>query len=100
MIKTQIQFPDGLYRRLKRLAEEQEWSVAETLRRGAELLLATRRTSEQAGSAPAWKLAPPSNTGLRVDPFADDSWRLLANAGAGASEIAGLEPTPASHDRL
>ncbi|MFM8378842.1 MAG: ribbon-helix-helix protein, CopG family, partial [Planctomycetia bacterium] len=42
MIKTQIQIPDDLYRRVKRLAESQEWSLAETLRRAAELLLAVR----------------------------------------------------------
>jgi hypothetical protein len=27
MVKTQIQIPDGLYKRLKRLADEQEWSL-------------------------------------------------------------------------
>ena len=42
MVKTQIQIPDELYRRVKRLAEAQEWTLAETLRRGAELLLASR----------------------------------------------------------
>jgi len=40
MIKTQIQLPEELHRDLKRLAEAKEWSLAETLRRGAELLLA------------------------------------------------------------
>lgn len=39
MIKTQIQFPDELYRRIKRFAQEREWSLAETLRRGAELVM-------------------------------------------------------------
>lgn len=37
--KTQIQLPDELYRDLKRFAAEREWSLAETFRRGAELLL-------------------------------------------------------------
>ena len=39
VIKTQIQLPDDLYRSLKRVAAEKEWSLAETLRRGAEQLL-------------------------------------------------------------
>lgn len=39
MIKTQIQLPDELYRQVKQLAEAKQWSLAETLRRGAELLL-------------------------------------------------------------
>ena len=53
MVKTQIQIPDGLYKRLKRLADEQEWSFAETLRRGAELLLATRPVAGSQDTA-AW----------------------------------------------
>jgi AcrR family transcriptional regulator len=38
------------------------------LRRGAELLLASRPLPRTAGG---WKLNPPANTQLRVDPFAD-----------------------------
>ena len=30
MIKTQIQLPDELYRRVKAFAEQREWSLAET----------------------------------------------------------------------
>lgn len=39
MTKTQIQLPDDLYRRVKRLAAEWEWSLAETFRRGVEQLM-------------------------------------------------------------
>jgi hypothetical protein len=39
MVKTQIQLPNDLYERVKQLAKQKEWSLAETLRRGAELLL-------------------------------------------------------------
>jgi hypothetical protein len=39
MVKTQIQLPDELYERVKRLAKRKEWSLAEAFRRGAELLL-------------------------------------------------------------
>ena len=36
MIRTQVQFPDPLYRRLKEIAEQQDWSLAEVLRKAAE----------------------------------------------------------------
>lgn len=39
MTKTQIQIPEELLRELRAFAERREWSLAETLRRGAELLL-------------------------------------------------------------
>lgn len=88
MVKTQIQIPDGLYKRLKRLADEQEWSFAETLRRGAELLLATRPMAGSQDPA-AWHLEPPVNTRLRKDPFATEDWRSEANLGADPKDLAG-----------
>ena len=36
MIKTQIQLPDELYRRVKAFAEQREWSLAETFRLAVE----------------------------------------------------------------
>jgi len=39
MIKTQIQVPENQYQALRKFASEREWSMAETFRRGAELLL-------------------------------------------------------------
>lgn len=86
MIKTQIQIPDELYRRVKQLAESQEWSLAETLRRAAELLLAVRSPGIDVNRVP-WRLDPPANTQLRVDPFADPDWRMQANLGSGASAL-------------
>lgn len=41
MTKTQIQVPDELLTRVRQLAKTKEWSLAETFRRGAELLLET-----------------------------------------------------------
>mgnify|MGYP006294044275 CR=1 FL=1 len=84
MVKTQIQIPDDLYRRVKALAAAQEWTLAETLRRGAELLLASRPLPREGG---AWKLHPPANTGLHRDPFADPDWRERANAGTAAARM-------------
>ncbi|MEI6278699.1 MAG: antitoxin [Verrucomicrobiae bacterium] len=36
MTRTQIQFPDPLYQRLKTIAEQKEWSLAEVMRKAAE----------------------------------------------------------------
>jgi hypothetical protein len=49
MVRTQIQLPEELYQDLKRLARRKQWSLAETLRRGAESLL--ERYPEPAASA-------------------------------------------------
>ncbi len=93
MVKTQIQFPEGLYERLKKLASEQEWSVAETLRRGAELLLATRPLAPNSHRA-AWVLEPPANTQLLTDPFANPNWRETANLSSGAAALLHHGETP------
>ncbi|MBT6276508.1 MAG: hypothetical protein HOI95_20535 [Chromatiales bacterium] len=37
MVRTQIQFPDPLYRRLKAIAEQNDWPLAEVVRRATEL---------------------------------------------------------------
>ncbi|HEY5791969.1 MAG TPA: hypothetical protein VIS74_01645 [Chthoniobacterales bacterium] len=39
MVKTQIQLPEELYQELRSFAKNREWSLAETFRRGAEMLL-------------------------------------------------------------
>lgn len=44
MTRTQIQFPDPLYSRLKEIAEMNDWSLAEVVRRASELY--ARRFSE------------------------------------------------------
>ena len=36
MRRTQIQFPDPLYRRLKEIADRQDWSLSEVMRKAAE----------------------------------------------------------------
>ena len=36
MTRTQIQFPDPLYQRLKVIAEQQDWSPSEVMRKAAE----------------------------------------------------------------
>ena len=41
MIRTQIQLPEPLYREVQRVALEQDWSIAEVIRRGAEAVART-----------------------------------------------------------
>ncbi len=36
MTRTQIQFPEPLYRRLKEIAEANDWSLADVVRRASE----------------------------------------------------------------
>ena len=86
MVKTQIQVPDELYGRIKQLATEQEWSLAETLRRGAELLLANRPLAAH-GHATVWTLEPPANTQLLADPFEDPAWRESTNLGSSSAAM-------------
>lgn len=40
MTRTQIQFPDPLYRRLKAVARRQDWSLSEVMRKAAEHFVA------------------------------------------------------------
>ena len=72
MVRTQIQLPDELYRRLKKLAGEKEWSLAETLRRGAELLLRSYPSEPERD----WELPEPMALGAFEAPV--ERWRALA----------------------
>jgi hypothetical protein len=90
MTRTQIQLPDHLYRELKALAEAREWSLAETLRRGAELLL--ERYPKSQSKAEEWQLPGPFNLG-KADPFTNPDWRIEANMRS-PSEIIGTDKKP------
>jgi len=63
MIKTQIQLSDELYRRVKELADQKEWSLAETLRRGAELLL--QQYPDPSAMQKSWVPPKPRRLGCR-----------------------------------
>jgi hypothetical protein len=78
MVKTQIQMPDDLYARIKELADKKEWSLAEALRRGAELLL-QRYPAPQSTS---WTPPTPRRLG----------WMDLTDAEVHAAAIADMEP--------
>jgi hypothetical protein len=54
MKRTQIQLPDPLYQEIQRVAELEEWSIAEVIRRGAEQIVRTYPPSK----TKAWSLPP------------------------------------------
>jgi hypothetical protein len=54
MTKTQIQVPEELFDEVRAFAKRREWSLAETFRRGAELLM-------EVYPAPAGKTSVPWN---------------------------------------
>ncbi len=63
MVKTQIQILDDLYRALKRVAAQKEWSLAEALRHGAEQLLQQFPAAQPgAPSLDPQSWQPPSST--------------------------------------
>lgn len=53
MTKTQVQLPDELYRRAKKLAQARQVSLAELVREGLEYVLSTDSASEQ--TAAEWQ---------------------------------------------
>jgi len=71
MIKTQVQIPDELYRELKRVAAEKEWSFAEVVRRGAEYITQIHPPARQLSNQP-WKLPPPRDCGPFLLP--EEEW--------------------------
>jgi hypothetical protein len=84
MTKTQIQVPEELFQEIRSFAKQREWSLAETFRRGAELLLQVYSeapvkskvawvppTSNRVG----WKGLSPEE--LRDTAFADADPRLI-----------------------
>lgn len=75
MIRTQVQLPDALYRDAKRIAGEQEITLAEVVRRGLEHMARIYPSRDQ--SPGAWRPPTPS----RLGPFRapEQTWRELAN---------------------
>jgi hypothetical protein len=67
MTRTQIQFPDPLYQRLKTIAEQQDWSLAEVMRKAAEHFVT--RFPEESKPRAAWRF-PTLDCGgdFRTDP--------------------------------
>lgn len=84
MTKTQIQVPEELFQKLRAFARQREWSLAETFRRGAELLLQVYPEPPANGPA-AWSPPTSSRVGwkglnaeqLRDAAFSDGDPRLV-----------------------
>lgn len=67
MIRTQIQLPEPLFRRLKEIASARDWSLAELVRRAAEVYVQTCvdvRSSSEEWTLPTLR----GSGGYRVDP--------------------------------
>ncbi len=63
MVRTQIQLPDDLYRQLKAVAQQKEWTLAETLRRAAEQFLERQPSSPMAPGR--WQVPEAQDLGWR-----------------------------------
>ena len=87
MIKTQVQIPDELFERAKRVAAEKEWSFAELVRRGLEQMTLRHPRAGSGGGEGGWRLPEALDLGLTGDPFAEEGWREEANLGGGAVRL-------------
>ena len=87
MIKTQVQIPDELFERAKRVAAAKEWSFAELVRRGLEQMTLRHPGVVEGGGRGSWRLPEAVDLGLTGDPFADEDWREEANWGGGAAGL-------------
>ena len=77
MKRTQIQLPDHLYLAAHHLAERQEISMAELVRRGLEYMLAVVPGKQVAGT---WQL-PPVHDLQADDAFGQEDWRSALHIG-------------------
>jgi len=76
MVRTQVQLPDILYARAKRVAERQEMSLAELVRRGLEHMVRVYRSDED--PVPEWQMPDGVALGDFRAPVSD--WRELGSA--------------------
>lgn len=75
MVKTQVQIPDRLFREAKRVAEENEMSFAEVVRRGIEQFVQLYPPGRQAPSA--WRPPAPHDLGKTIAP--ESRWTELSH---------------------
>lgn len=75
MIKTQIEVPEELYRELRAFAKHRGWSLAETFRRGAELLLQVYPDTTSQATVP-W--TPPTSNRVGWKGLSADELREMA----------------------
>lgn len=77
MVRTQVQLPDDLYRQVKRIAAEQETTLADVVRRGLEHMVRVYPPRED--TAEPWR--PPRARSLGPFQVPVEAWRELANEG-------------------
>ena len=70
MVKTEVELPDPLFAEISRVAREHDWTLADALCRGAEVLVKSY-ASPRGGAAPGWKTPAP----LEVDLLVEDARR-------------------------
>lgn len=75
MVKTQVQIPDALFREAKRLAEENEMSFAEVVRRGLEEII--RHHPPNRSKSELWQLPPSYDMGEALAP--EEDWTVLCH---------------------
>ena len=75
MVKTQVQIPDALFREAKRLAEENEMSLAEVVRRGLEEII--RHHPPGRSRADTWRLPKSFDLGEPLAP--EREWTALCH---------------------
>jgi len=75
MVKTQVQIPDRLYREAKRIADENEMSFAEVVRRGLEAMARDFPSGRQRSSA--WRPPRPHDLGAPLAP--EEEWTTLSH---------------------
>lgn len=85
MTRTQIQLPDDVYARAKKLCEAREISLAELARRGIEYILSVY--AREPGGADEWRPPKPRNLG----------WKGLSHAEV--KEQSQLTPSELIHGR-
>jgi len=81
MIRTQIQLPDPLYREVRRIAQAQDWSIAEVIRRGAEAVVRSYPPDKKQ-TRQTWQLPEP----LKAQLLVADAARLRDLARADAEQ--------------
>ncbi len=75
MKRTQVQVPDPLYDRAKRVAQDRDWSVSEVFRRALEQYIAECPLVDQPQE---WSLPEPRSMG--VEKLSHEHWRELTTA--------------------
>ena len=75
MVKTQVQIPDELFIKAKKVAEAHEWSFAEIVRRGLEYM--TRVNPPDRKLSNEWSLPEPVEMGLLLPP--ESEWTTLCH---------------------